>query len=356
MTEEVSIVARGRRIAGWTDISVTLRAEGFPPSFAIGTTWHDEEQRDAVIAAAGDAVQVYIGDDLVITGYLDRDIHGGDGRYSSMTLLGRGKTQDLVDCSAEWPGGIIEGNALQIAQRLASAYGLQVVLANGGDPGEPVVGWALDYGERAAAIIQRVAQNAGLMAYEDNQGRLLLASLGSVRAASGVSYGENVETWSAEHTMDDRYSQVVCASFTSASFNALGGSDFFHTESDPNVPRHRRLNIMRSLVAEEQEQFTIRRAKWEVSRRAGRSTLAIATIDSWRDSAGALWTPNTLVPVKLPGLRAPDDHLCLSEVTFRRGADGTHADLVLMPKEAFLLEPISLQPLATAAFDPVSTP
>lgn len=349
MKDDLILTARGRRISGWTNISVTLRADGFPGQFAIAMSWKDPMTHGAVIAAAGDACEVYLGNDLVVSGYIDQDIPSGDKNSRSLTLTGRGRCQDLADCCAEWDTRqLISGNALTIAQKLASAYKIDVVLGAGADPGPQVPQWALNFTEKAADIIQRLAQNAGLLAYEDASGRLVLAKVGTVTAASGAVYGQNVETWSIEHSMHERYSEVACAWLGTATLSDLDGGDFFHLETDPNVPRHRRLDIVMADVAEDAKAFTIRRAQWEIARRLGRSTVVNIQIDSWRDAAGKLWTPNTLVPVVLPDMRSTRQDLVLAEVTFQRGSEGTHADLVLMPREAFAIEPISLLPINTA--------
>jgi prophage tail gpP-like protein len=353
MSDDLVLVANGKKISGWTSISVTLRCEGFPNNFSIALS--TPATGDLPPVAAGDRCQIYLGNDLVITGWVDRDGGGGDAASHALSLSGRGLCCDLVDCSAEWPTGLISGDALSIAQKLAQPYGITVALANGAAAGPQVVGWALNYGEAGAAIVQRVAQNAGLLAYEGPDGRLLLAAIGSKTAKGGVVYGQNVEDWSYSNAIDQRYSDVVCSSFAVASFDDLQGDDFFHREMDPNVKRHRQLDIVLGDVASENAQdFTIRKAQWEIARRAGRSTMVTATVDNWRDGDGALWAPNTLIPVDLPG-RIPDKQLCISEVTFRRDADGTHADLVMLPKTAFLLEPISLLPTNTAELKPAST-
>lgn len=349
MNDDLYLTARGRRIHGWTEIQVTLRADGFPNNFDIAMSSIDPATKGAVIAAAGDPCTVHLGADQVISGYIDEDLGGGDARGQGLSLTGRGKCQDLADCGAEWETGqLIGGNALTIAQKLASYYGIEVALANGAAAGPTVPSWALNYGETAAAIVQRLAQNAGLLAYEDAQGRLALAQVGTVRAGSGIVYGENVERWQIANSMHERFSEVVCSSLSMDTLGDIEGGNFFHTERDPNVARHRRRYVFLAEVAEDAQEFTIRRAKWEVARRAGRSTVVSVQVDSWRDSAGKLWTPNTMVPVSLPGNRLGTNELVLAEVTFRRGAEGTHANLVLMPREAFTIEPINLLPTSTA--------
>lgn len=346
--DQLTLIASGQEIEVWTDIAVTLRAEGFPNSF------------NATMAApatltlkAGDSCTVLLGRDKVITGYIDRVSETGSPGAHQIDITGRGQTQDLVDCGAEWPHGqMIGGDALTIASRLALPYGIAVALGEGADAGPVVPSWALNYGETGAAIVQRVARNAGLLAYERPDGSLVLARAGTRTAASGARYGDNVQAWSAESSMDGRFSEIVCASMSMDTLIDLGGDEFFHAEQDPNVPRHRRMYLVLESVAEDPQAFTVRKAQWEVARRAGRSKVVQATLDSWRDKEGRLWEPNTLVPVEVPG-NAGGTPLVVSEVTFRRsGATGTVADLVLMPKEAFALEPINLQPVNTADIAP----
>lgn len=352
MADDLTLVVGGRATTGWEDVSVTLRAEGFPNGFEISLSSKEPVTSKATVARAGDACQVKLGDDIVVTGYVDRDINQGSKDGHGLAITGRGRTQDLVDCSAEWPGGQIVGaNALEIATKLAKPYGITVRQADGADLGPAVPQFNLNYGETAAEIIQRVARAAGLLAYEDATGALVLARAGTSTAASGLIYGGNVEGWSVQSAMDGRFSDVVCATLSQDVYGDLGeGGFFFDTEPDPNVPRHRLMYLVME-QAERPQEFTIRKAKWEVARRAGRGTIIQATIDSWRDGAGALWAPNTLVPVDLPGLRLADKNLCVSEVTFSRSNEGTHASLTLLPPASFTPEPINLQPVNAADID-----
>lgn len=350
--DQLTLVVSGSEISGWEGVEVTLLAEGFSPTFNISLSSKEPITSEAVIAKAGDDCSVLLGDDRVITGYVDRDITAGDAENHTITIMGRGKTSDLVDCSAEWPSDqLVQGTALDIATKLALPYSIGVQLGQGADAGPQVPPTPLNYTDTGAGIIQRVAQNAGLLAYESGDGKLTLATLGTAQAASGVKYGENVQAYSVENSMDGRYSDVVCSSLGIATLTDIPGSDFFDVEKDPNVPRHRQLNIVLEQVGgtELPKDFTIRKAVWEVSRRAGRASIVRVTVDSWRDSAGTLWTPNTLVPVDVPGMRVADKLLCLSSVTFRKAeGSGTTADLMLMPKNAFLPQPISLVPLNAA--------
>ncbi len=51
---------------------------------------------------------------------------------------------------------------------------------------------------------------------------------------------------------------------------------------------------------------------WEMNRRYGRSRQLNVTLDSWRDSAGRLWEPNTLISITLPVFGLHDEDWLLS--------------------------------------------
>ena len=89
-----------------------------------------------------------------------------------------------------------------------------------------------------------------------------------------------------------------------------------------------------------------RRAIWEMNRRIARAAEIVVTTDSWRDGGGTLWTPNTLIPVTLPKLKIVDETWLLGEVTYiRNEEEGTIAELTIMRPEAYLPEPVALQPI-----------
>ena len=111
--DDLTLIVGGTEITGWQEIEVTLRAEGFPNSFHIALS---SKEPISTIVRAGEICTVLLGRDKVITGYIDRDVPGGTPNTHVINVLGRGLTQDLVDCSAEWPQGqLTQADALTIA-------------------------------------------------------------------------------------------------------------------------------------------------------------------------------------------------------------------------------------------------
>lgn len=345
MTNDLTLRVGGTSISGWTDLRVTRGIERCPSDFDISLTELFPGEAAEVTVKPGDPCQVLIGPDVVITGYVDRFIPSIAAKNHSIRVIGRGKCQDLTDCSAEWPNGQISGSTvLGIAQKLAQPYGITVAAA--GDPGGPIVLYALHYGETAYEVIERICRYRALLAYERPDGSLLLSQVGTTRAASGFTQGVNVLAATLTFSMDQRYSEYDAFAMSMDVLSDLGnGGNLVGTAYDPNVPRHRKLYLVAEAGDGVGYDVTHKRVIWEAARRAGRAQQARVTVDSWRDSAGTLWTPNTLAPLALPALKLPNALWTISEVSFVRSGDrGTVADLVLMPPDSFLPQPIILQP------------
>ncbi|WP_374572513.1 phage baseplate assembly protein [Phenylobacterium sp.] len=345
MADDLSLTVGGKRISGWTEIAVTCGAESVPRSFDIGVTELYPGDAARLVVEPGQACTVAIGGDTVITGYVDRYMSRTSPKGHSVRIIGRGKCQDLVDCSAEWPTGQISGaNAVEIARKLAQPYGISV--SSTGAAGPTIPQFNLTLTETAFDVIEQVCRYAALLAYEDAAGALVLGQVGTERAASGFTEGVNVQDAAVSRTMDQRYSEYDAFLLSMDVLGDLGeGGNLIGSARDPQVKRHRRKSMIAEAPSGGQD-IAKKRAAWEASRRMGRSRQAVITCDSWRDEAGALWRPNTLAPVKLPEHHLDEAAWIIGQVTFRRAKDtGTTAQVVLMPPEAYSPEPILLVPV-----------
>ncbi len=338
MKDDLSLIVGERKISGWTAVRVSRSVERVPGDFDIGLTERYPGETEGLVVQPGDPCKVLLGDDLVITGYVDRYRPSVSAGMHGIRICGRGKCQDLVDCSAEWPGSQISGaTALGIAKRLAKPYGITV----SGKPGPEVPKFILSYGETAWEIVERVCRFAALLAIEQVDGNLLLTQVGTAEAGSGFVQGKNVEQADVELGMDQRYSEYwVCGMGANMYEDAGNNPMLIKKLIDPGVPRHRRKAIVIDAGPESiQQAIGIKRAIWEMNRRAARSRSIRVTVDAWRDANGKLWEPNTLAPIEIPALKLPAEKWVISEVSYQRDENGTHADVILMPADAFQPEP-----------------
>jgi prophage tail gpP-like protein len=340
-SDDVTLLIRGMQWGGWTDVRITRGIERLPSDFQVDLTEFAPGQ-DGIEILRGDTCVVMIGPDVVVTGYVDRVLRSLDARQHRVTILGRSKCADLVDCAAEWKGGQIVGSSvLEIAQLLAQPYGIKVSCI--GDPGPKIPQFNLLRGETPFATIERLCRFGQLLAYDQPSGDLLLTAVGKTRAASGFKEGVNVIRAQVLATMDQRFSEYLSYQQSLETLNDIGaGGDLQAVVTDPAVPRHRRRIMISETSGSIGWQIAQQRAGWEAQRRRGRSTEVRITTDSWRDVSGLLYEPNTLALVELPALKVEPVSLIIGEVTYQRGDRGTLCDLLLMPSEAFTPQPFNV--------------
>jgi prophage tail gpP-like protein len=350
VSDEISIVIGGARITGWQNVSVTRSNELCPNSFVLTAT--DQYANDPTRATVcpkgpGEKCQIFIGSDLVITGYVEQYTITVSATQHDITIAGRGLCVDLSDCSAQIPGNTISAkNALDLATQLCKPFNLNARSAVD-DLGKPIKTFTVSLGETSYEIIERVARYAGYLVYEDELGTMVLDRVGTQSMASGFAMPGNVESATTTLSASQRFSSYTVvwntinqyAEISPLANNQAVVTDDAFIKMFPNRPRPR---IIVSEQIEPGVNFAQLRANWELARRIGRSQAINLTCDSWRDSAGQLWRANMLAPIYAPGLKIVNATWIIGTVTFRKDASGTHADLTLMPPDAFNPEPSTL--------------
>jgi prophage tail gpP-like protein len=351
---DVTILVGGTYFQGWQTAAITVSCETMPNSFSVSASTEFFQGPALAGTRPGQSCQIFIGQTQVINGWIDRRVIQMDAGNHMVTISGRGITRNLVDCSADLindptlKGGTITASSIfDLAQRLSKAYGITVTSPIA-DRGQPIPGFRVGLGETPYQIIESAARYARFLVYEDSTGNLVLDQVGTKAMASGFSVPGIVEQITAEQSVDGRYSEYVVVWNAVDSLSDLGGltnqatAPVFESGADGNLLGEFRLRIIVSEQIVPGYDFAAARAKWEMARRLGRSQAVSITCDTWYDLAGERWTPNRLAPVDVPDCDIVNASWIIGTVTYRLDASGTHADVVLMPPNAFQPEPEAL--------------
>ncbi|MFC0384330.1 phage baseplate assembly protein [Muricoccus vinaceus] len=340
--DEMTIEVDGKVFGGWDTVQVVRSCEQMPSSFTISLTERYPGEADEVVIEPGQACKVMMGKDTVLTGYIDRYIPALDARRHTVTIMGRSKTQDLVDCAAIFDTFQISGQTVgQIAVTLAGKYGISVSLPAGEGPVVPQLN--LQLGETTWDVIERLCRFAKFLCYDDAEGNIVLRPVSTERHSSGVREGENVISAWPDYGMDQRFSEYQVYPLSVLPLmqaqDAAGGGGLpapIGQAKDEGVKRlRRRIIILEHSGTGPIEDAARERAEWEQARRLGRSEDVTVSVDSWRDSEGRLWEPNRLADVHIPACQVKDETWIIGDVTFTRGEGGTTARLHLMNPRGF---------------------
>lgn len=328
----VELRVNGSYYGGWKSIRIERGMEQIAGTFELSVTDRWAEHSEVRQINPGQSCQVLIDEAVVITGYVDTVAPDYDKQQHGITVSGRDKTGDLVDCAAIYKSGAWSGRTLeQIAIDLCEPFGIKVL--RNVDAGTVLKPFSINEGESVFECLERAARMKAMLLVSDGLGNLVLTRANNGAAVAELVEGENILSARGEFSWKDRYSQYIV--------KAQGvGTDDFYGESvaqqqaeskDAAITRYRPLIVL----AEDQGTGATlsQRAEWERNVRMGRGNRATVTVQGWAHD-GKLWQPNTMVHVRSPRLYADLDLLIVA-VTFLLDDQGTRTELQLCRREAF---------------------
>jgi prophage tail gpP-like protein len=334
---DVVLSVGGKRYAGWKEVEIRRGIEQVAGTFELSVTdrWSGTEQAWPI--KHGDPCTVTADGQVLITGYVDDVLPFFDAGQHGVTVVGRDKTGDLVDCSAIVKSGEWRGRTLfQIAKEIAAPFGIQVI--DQAQASVPFKSAALQEGETAWEALERAARMRGVLLISDAQGALVITRAGTQRISTALVQGENILAARGTFSLRDRYSEYICKG-QDVGFDTSTPEQNAQVKAqaqDRNVRRYRPLIIVAEDIANARGLKD--RALWEAAVRMGRSSRPQITVQGWQHAAG-LWLPNRLVPVDCPYLYLAGDMLTVA-VTYRINDNGTVAAIELCRPEAFKLLPV----------------
>lgn len=334
---DIRLAIDGQQWGGWQGYNVQLSMQRLSGSFTLQVTdsWAGEDSIRPVMA--GSACELKVDGETLITGYVDIRAPRYNSQDHHMTLSGRDKTCDLIDCTAANTQWIGRGLA-DVARSLVKPFGIQVIdLANTNAPFNTL---KPDDGETVFEALDRAARIRGVLLTTDGQGNLMLTRAGYLRAHDPLVLGDNILSCQPQMDLRDIFSLYTVK-------GQMPGSDEFYGEavagvtasvSDGRIGRYRPLTLMAEQSLDNDS--ALDRTVWEKNVRWGRAQSVIYEVQGHRQSNGELWRPNMLVQVTDAYAQIANEERLITDVAYSLDEHGERVELTVMPKEAFLLGPL----------------
>ncbi|SEQ48351.1 Mu-like prophage tail protein gpP [Faunimonas pinastri] len=356
--ETVAIIADGVSLQGWQDVNITRSMEQAAISFAMKATnasWSPE----AKVLRYGRKIEIRTtpvsqtgapgSGDLLCTGAVDTYAADyGEGENKEIRIEGRSKARDGIDCPpVKHRTGRVEKKTLLQAAQEFDEFG---------------IGFATDQVLKVIDKIQLIpglsmfrtleneARHQGLMLVGQPDGSVNITRAGTKRHAGALVLGQApVNKMGVQISPKAKRSPIVVRGQRSLGTDrqALRQEHYEYDEESGTYRPH--LVIPEGDYTAEQLKT---RGKWQRLRMAGNGIQITARVSSWRDEAGALWTPGLLMAIK-NRQEDIDQDMTLSSVTFSQSdgeGAGTRADLTFVdPRTHGGKKP---QGTADAVYDP----
>ncbi len=344
-TNQVSLTINGRIYYGWLSVSIRLGLLTIARAFSVTLTKKaSEDGSEWKRISIGDPVEVRIGDDKVLTGFVTKVAESYSKAQSQLTVSGSSKTIDLVDCCV--PDGektsFKKLIPVEILKALCKPYGIDVT-------SEVVKQEAINFDispeERIAEGLQKLLKKHNLLLTDNENGGLVLAapaSAGTCRDA--IQLGKNV--LSADRQLDGSllFSRYVILGQGANPLSERPASDNqLKRVATSSAGRLRVKTVVQSGDAiGDQLQARVNMIRDESE---AKSEALSYTVQGWRQSNGRLWPVNAYVSVDDPSLGIRSEYLILG-AEFSLGPQGMVTKLSLTTPNAFLN---TAEPTAQAA-------
>jgi prophage tail gpP-like protein len=198
----LTLLLDGERFGGWKTVNVTRSLERASASFELSVS-----SREPWPIYTGAACEVYVDDDLLVTGWVDAYRPGCSASEHRIEVTGRSKTCDFVDSSVTIDGGQLRGMTVrQVAEVLAEPFGLAIVAEH---EGEVVPEVQVQQSETCFKLVERLARLQELLVTDDAEGRLVLTRAGDKRSQTALRFGVNVKDAQADLDDSERFSHYI---------------------------------------------------------------------------------------------------------------------------------------------------
>lgn len=325
----VSMRVGGRVLAGWLQSEVSTSIETLAGTFSVPASL---VPGDVPMVKRQDEIEILVGDEVVITGYVMSADPFYDERDIGINVVGRDSTGDLVNSSAMHKGGQWKGVKIdRIVRDLVDPFGIKVAVE--ADIGKPLDDFKLNFGESRLDAIARACKLRGVLPVPDGRGRLLLTRAGTRKAPGEIRRGHNVLRMRGIGTDERRHSEYIVYG------QGIVGDDFDTARQrkaiakDPEIRRYCPLVIPAEGNVSQADMQALVDHTARV--RSGHSRGFEYTLDGWLVN-GKPWKINTRVAVydDIAGLFGDEWLICSVRLTLdiKRGAVTV---VVVRPIEAY---------------------
>lgn len=328
---------------GWLSVNVTTSIENLSGTFSLSLTDRWSGQDTAVVIKPTDSCTLSINGQIVITGYVDVVNLNLDANNHGITVTGRDKTADLIDCCVANGTGQYKNLTLsEIAKRLCAPFNIPVISAV--DDGAIFPTFNVEQGATVYETLQKLCGARQCLAMSNGLGSLLITRAGDSEASTPLAQGINIKSGSAAYDNSLRFSQYICK-------GQLQGADTEEADEiagnmamsvDDGVIRYRPLVIVADGQASKAD--CQKRADWERSTRRGRSRrFSIVTAGWLQELGGDLWQLNQLVTLKSEALGV-FDKLLIASINFTLDENGELTTLDLTSADSYLTSDFDVAP------------
>ena len=367
---KVRLVCKGQEFSHWTKVTITSGLNELSHSFTLEVTYMLPQQNHLHdLFKPGDKVQIFIDDDLILSGYIDKTPIQYDGHSINVQIIGRSKTVDLIECNP-WPEGdpiqfdndwtvsptpsdfiVYESNSVTTRSKhkdklgtalatLVGAYGIRLKAYN-----DPEIIKKLDAVKDVNVkpestlydIIAAVVIGNNILMTDDENGDLLVLKKGKLTAFDNLILGENILSGNAQFDATKLFQTYSCSGHKKGDGNTSGKllqTNGKAVDAEVNRRRYKYLNNV------SEDANCLQTAEGERNYQRAQYEKVTYTVYGWRQRNGDLWKINQIVKVTDFMLGFNEKEMLIQKVIYDlNNNSGMITTLEVIPPEGIKNEP-----------------
>lgn len=361
MSDDLFLEINGIKYTGWQSINVSKSIENLSGQFSFQSS-----VKDILVAGrrfidnpikAQDEARIFVEDDLLISGTVESLGINFDAGSHSISVSGRDKTADLIDCSI-----IQKTYNIKSFQRL-----IDVVLKDNGYSNIKVINQVpdikslsslppkeqefdflppktgslkTDKGDTIFGFLDRYAQKLQVLLNTNNEGNLVITregaeGVGGALISTKGNPNNNILSANIQINTNDRFRFIEV--FAQEDNESFGINTVLQKGSaeDDIVRSPRRVRIDYGDTASSSLLRDL--AKWNVNVKRAKGQRYNCRVQGYFNADGQLWRPNTLVEVNDDKCQL-DGRFLIQGVTYSKSLQGSFTDLSIVNQGAFTLD------------------
>lgn len=327
MKNNVSLLVDGEYYDFWESAQISNELNTISPAFNVQVTAKIPNAKSSIKKfKVGQHVQLVIGYDVILTGYIDQTPVSYDATSVTAAIAGRSKTSDLIECTVMLPdvkwtadsglwaetkdcneyGTVVNAPSISavhwtntpletIIAQLIKPYNIKLIrevpaltkpISFGAEPTETVL-----------ATIRKLVKHEDLILYGNEYGNLVIAKKGNSSTHDPLILGSNVLKASANFDGTKIFSFYRTLGQTSGSDTKMGANvSTYHADSTDELITRTRLLTVKS-KGQSDNSACSNQSEHDFKYNHAQFYKISCTVQGWRQSNGELWKINQLVDV-----------------------------------------------------------
>lgn len=305
----VTIKVGDREFRGWEGISISCGLGQVARAISVSCEFNPQNREliESIRPFTYPSLSVYVKEDIVLNGYLEKVSLALAASERNMNIEGRGRAGILLDASADELAGEYEKITIrQFSERLCSPYNIKIDA-----PDIPIDRTTVEPAQSVADALLTVSGGMRCLISDEPDGTVRIFRFSVDKIVASLIEGQSpIKSISAGYDGTKRYRQYKVIGQTE------GQPTVYDKAEDPYCANDKRIKVLSY-----SEGDVSLAAKWQRALALSSAVNISLSVSGWWAPNNKLWSPGMCVSISSPSILISDSLWVIESVTLKYSAN-----------------------------------